>query len=644
MNASTPEVSVVIPAYNAAATVQQAIGSVLAQSFADFEILVVDDGSTDDTAAAVRAVNDPRVRLLAQPNAGAAAARNAGIASAIGEWVAFLDADDLWLPNKLELQLSRMRAVPACMASLTGAYFVDGELRLLKVRRCAPTKQLLLRFLRFQNLPAVASSWVVKRDLFDRIGGFDTKLAMIEDWDLSIRLARYANPICIEQPLTVCRLHGGNRSLDVAAHLESGLTILKRVFADPTLPTEVRRHEREIYARLYMMLCGGMLRVGRRRRSVYWGLRAVTTHPRVLGYMLMTPLRRFVRRPPASPPAELLSLQALTTQPRWRALVAFTTCERSGYVRRCLPQLAHACRSEPRVDVLVALDGDDPQTREFCAQWEVPLLYSDAREGVGLSKNRVLERFPDYDFYFFLEDDVEVVDGSVFARHVELMRKAGIHHMSLFTDSRSYGPCGETIVEGRTIKHYQRGGAQLNAFTREGLQQVGGWHPLFAQYRRWGHVEHSYRFPRNGLAPGPFNVASDLVDTCICHVPPPVTKWSADALHSDGLSKPERELMDQELTHVPLRTLASYHLEGPEPRPLVKLAGAFSGLRRYPLLHGAERRRAYADYLSWRSRVARNPWQAAALLVAAGACDPTSIALRHAIKLQVVALQRRLRR
>ncbi len=634
----------VIPAYNAAATVQQAIDSVLAQSFADFEILVVDDGSTDDTATAVRAVNDPRVRLLAQPNGGAAAARNTGIASTVGEWVAFLDADDLWLPRKLELQLSRMRAVPGCLASQGAAYFVDRDLQMLKFRPCKPRKQLLLTFLRFQNLPNAASSWVVKRELLERIGGFDTGLAMIEDWDLSIKLAQHANPICIEEPLTLYRVHAGNRSLNVEAHLQSGRTILDRVFADPALPAEVRRHEREIYARLYTMLCGGMLRVGRRRRSIYWGLRALTTHPRVLGYMLMTPLRRFVRRPPASPPAELVSLQVLTAQRRWRALVAFTTCDRSGYVRRCLPQLAHACRSEPRVDVLVALDGDDTQTREFCTEWEVPLLYSEAREGVGLSKNRVLERFPDYDFYFFLEDDVEVVDGSVFARHVELMRNAGIHHMSLFTDSRSYESCGETIVEGRAIKHYERGGAQLNAFTREGLQQVGGWHPLFAQYRRWGHVEHSYRFPRNGLAPAPFNVASDLVDTCICHVPPPVTKWSADSLNSDGLSKPERELMDRELRYVPLETLASYHLQGPEPRPLVKLAGAFDGRRRYPLLRGPERRRAYADYLSWRSRVARNPWQTAALLVAAGACDPTSIGLRHAIRLQLVALQSRLRR
>jgi glycosyltransferase involved in cell wall biosynthesis len=250
MSPSAPAVSVVIPAYNAAGTVQQAIASVLAQTFDDFELLVVDDGSTDDTGAVVRAINDSRIRLLTQPNGGAAAARNAGIACATGAWVAFLDADDLWLPMKLGRQLARMRPEPGCLASLGAAYFVDEELRLLKFRPCTPSKELLLTFLRFQNLPA---------------GGFDTGLAMIEDWDLSIKLARYANPICLEEPLTLYRVHASNRSLDVDAHLQSGLTILHRVFADRTLPAEVRRHEREIYARLYTMLCGGMLRVGRGR-------------------------------------------------------------------------------------------------------------------------------------------------------------------------------------------------------------------------------------------------------------------------------------------------------------------------------------------------------------------------------------------
>ncbi len=322
------------------------------------------------------------------------------------------------------------------------------------------------------------------------------------------------------------------------------------------------------------------------------------------------------------------------TEP-WRALVAFTTSNRGHFVKRCLPQVAYECRSDERLAFLVALDGDDPETRAFCAEWQVPLLYSDIREGVGISKNRVLERFPEFDYYFFLEDDVEVVDGTVFARHVDLMRAAGIHHMSLFTDVKSYTPVAETATSEGLIRHYNYGGAQLNAFTRQGLVQVGGWHPRFAQYRRWGHVEHSYRFPRNNLAPAPFNVGVDLIDSCICHVPPAVTDWTQLAsLHSDGLSQPEREVMALELTHVPLQTFGPYHLEGPAPGRLTKLASAFSNGRRYPVLSGADRRRAYGDYFVWRATLASGPRRSLALFALAAVIDPTSVALRHALKVR----------
>jgi hypothetical protein len=257
---------------------------------------------------------------------------------------------------------------------------------------------------------------------------------------------------------------------------------------------------------------------------------------------------------------------------------------------------------------------------------------------VGLSKNRVLERFPDYDFYFFLDDDVEVIDGSVFARHVALMRAADIHHMSLFTTAHSYVPVAETVVEGQLIRHYDYGGGQLSAFTRIGLARVGGWHPRFATYCRWGHVEHSYRFPRNNLAPAPFNVAVELIDTCIWHMPPSVTDEVGLApLLADGISEPEREIMDQGLAHVPLQTLAPYQVDGPPPGQLIKLADAFTRHGRYPLLKGAARRRAYADYFVWRSDIAGSSSLTLAFLLLAGAIDPTSIALRHALKVRLSA-------
>ncbi|MGH3264482.1 MAG: glycosyltransferase family 2 protein [Trebonia sp.] len=296
MSVSPPRVSAVIPAYNAARTIARTLDSALTQSLPDIEVVVVDDGSADRTREIVESVGDPRVRLVSQPNAGVATARNTGISHARGDWVAFLDSDDVWLPHKLERQLELMAARPGCMASQGSAYFVDDELRPFKLRRCLPVTNPLLMFLRFQNLPNAASSWIVRRELLGRIGGFDPDLVILEDWEFSLRLARYANPLCIDEPLTLYRVHPGNRSRDLDIHIAPGFTVLKRLFADPALPPEIKAHEREIYARFYTMLCGGALRVGRWRSCAYWGVRALCTDPRMVAYMAAMPLRRVERR------------------------------------------------------------------------------------------------------------------------------------------------------------------------------------------------------------------------------------------------------------------------------------------------------------------------------------------------------------
>lgn len=299
-------VSVVIPAHNAAGTIRAAVDSALTQTLTEIEVIVVDDASTDATAAVVETIADPRVKLLRRErNAGSSATRNAGIAAACGTWVGFLDADDVWLPRKLEVQLRAMDAVPGCLASQVSAYMVDADLKPLALRRCVPDPAPLLTFLRFQNMAAACSSWVVDRALLNRVGGFDPDLVMHEDWDLILRITPYAKPISIPEPLTLYRQHPGNRSRDVDSHVDSGLRILARVFADPTLPAEIRACRREIYARYYTMLCGGMFLARRWRGCAWWGARALFADPRRALYMLATPFRRRRRHTDAdaNPPA-----------------------------------------------------------------------------------------------------------------------------------------------------------------------------------------------------------------------------------------------------------------------------------------------------------------------------------------------------
>jgi hypothetical protein len=316
----------------------------------------------------------------------------------------------------------------------------------------------------------------------------------------------------------------------------------------------------------------------------------------------------------------------------YRALVCITTCERPDFLRRYLPHFARFCAEDPRFSLLVAADGAEAETMRFCEEWGVPLLHSSEREGVGISKNRALEKFPDFDYYFFVEDDVELIDGVVFPVHVELAQASDIHHFSLFSARRLGEPAGESTIAGRRVVHSFVGSARFNVFTAEGLRQVGGWHPRFAEYRRWGHTEHSYRFYNAGLAPAPFNVATELSCACIWHLHPSVTplSLSGDEEHIVG---PERELIDQKLHHVPLQTFSPYEFNGVPFGSLDRLAATLDAGERYPLVEAGERRHCRSDYQLWRYHWAKSRRRRAAALLAAAWQWPSNPILRRTVKM-----------
>jgi hypothetical protein len=316
----------------------------------------------------------------------------------------------------------------------------------------------------------------------------------------------------------------------------------------------------------------------------------------------------------------------------YRALVCITTCERPNFLRRYLPHFARFCAEDPRFSLLVSADGTEAETMRFCEEWGAPLLHSSEREGVGISKNRVLERFPDFDYYFFIEDDVELIDGAVFPVHVELAQASDIHHFSLFSERRIGEPAGESTIAGRRVVHSFVGSARFNFFTAEGLRQVGGWHPRFAEYRRWGHTEHSYRFYNAGLAPAPFNVATELSYACIWHLHPSVTPLTL-AGDEEHIVAPERELIDQGLRHVPPQTFSPYEFNGVPFGSLDQLAATLDAGERYPLVNAGERRHCRSDYQLWRYRWATSRCRRAAALLAAAWQWPSNPILRRTVKM-----------
>lgn len=199
-----PTVSVVIPAFNAAWCVGKAIDSVLAQDYLDFELIVVDDGSTDDTRAVLAAYGN-RVRVVPQANGGLSSARNAGILAARGSLVAFLDADDWWLPGKLARQVELMQLRPELGFSSTAARVEDLEGRLLNIWPRASWNGSFLAHLFGSNADVAGSgsAVIVRRELFDQVGTFDESLRSLEDIDMWMRLAAVSAYDCIEEPLVV---------------------------------------------------------------------------------------------------------------------------------------------------------------------------------------------------------------------------------------------------------------------------------------------------------------------------------------------------------------------------------------------------------------------------------------------------------
>jgi len=215
---------------------------------------------------------------------------------------------------------------------------------------------------------------------------------------------------------------------------------------------------------------------------------------------------------------------------------------------------------------------------------------------------------------------------------VELAQASDIHHFSLFSERRIGKPAGESTIAGRRVAHSFVGSARFNFFTAEGLRQVGGWHPRFAEYRRWGHTEHSYRFYNAGLAPAPFNVATELSYACIWHLHPSVTPLSL-AGDEEHVVAPERELIDQKLRHVPLQTFSPYEFNGVPFGELDRLAATLDGDERYPLVEAGERRHCRSDYQLWRYRWTRSRRRRAAALLAAAWQWPSNPILRRTVKM-----------
>ena len=231
--------------------VGEAIQSVLDQTFADFELIVVDDGSTDNTQDRVRNFVDARIKYIYQENAGLAAARNTGIDQAKGVYVAFLDDDDIYLPDKLGAHVRFMQEDTSIGWTAGGTLLsVDSVTPVAERLPWRGNASLDVRtWLSECLIPPHAA--LVKRCWMTRVNGFDEKLRQAEDWDLWLRLAYAGCPMAwIRQPVCVYRLHKSSMTGNAAAHKRYLLLMLDKFFQQPDLPADLRSLEQITYAKM----------------------------------------------------------------------------------------------------------------------------------------------------------------------------------------------------------------------------------------------------------------------------------------------------------------------------------------------------------------------------------------------------------
>jgi len=201
-----PKVSVILPTYNRAHIIEKAIQSVLKQTYQDFEIIIIDDGSKDDTEKIIRGFQekDNRIKYIRfEENKGAAAARNAGINMSKGEYITFQDSDDEWVIDKLEKQMKVIETSSENIVVYCGFWRIDGDEKTyipdinISNREGNIHKELLKR-----NFIGTPSILLLKKNL-EKIGMFDENLSRLQDWDLAIRLSKYYNFKLIDEPLYI---------------------------------------------------------------------------------------------------------------------------------------------------------------------------------------------------------------------------------------------------------------------------------------------------------------------------------------------------------------------------------------------------------------------------------------------------------
>ncbi|MBL1199317.1 MAG: glycosyltransferase [Nostoc sp. GBBB01] len=262
-----PKISVIIPAYNSENTIIHTINSVLNQTFTDLELIVINDGSQDSTLDIVKQIQDPRIKVFSYSNAGGNASRNRGLKLAVGEFVSFLDADDLWTPNKLESQLKALEKNLSAKVAYSWTDYIDinGDY-VLSGKRININGDVYENLL-VSNFLENGSNPLIYRTALNSLGGFDESLAAAQDWDMWLRLASKFDFVCVPSVQILYRISANSVSSNLVRQEKACLQLLERAYQER--PSAFKQNWSISIANLYKYLtCKALQKPLNRKKGI----------------------------------------------------------------------------------------------------------------------------------------------------------------------------------------------------------------------------------------------------------------------------------------------------------------------------------------------------------------------------------------
>lgn len=312
-----------------------------------------------------------------------------------------------------------------------------------------------------------------------------------------------------------------------------------------------------------------------------------------------------------------------------KALITITTCNRLSDVKKYIWNYLEFCNKNQDFQFVLALDGKEQAYIDFCEEYAIPLVYSEEREGVGLSKNRVLTQFPNFEYYFFVEDDVELINNIVFSNLIEIHHLTGYLH---FCSNHLKNLIKTEIYGAHSLSYSSTGGAQLAFYHKEGITKVGGFNTLFAKYKRFGHTEHSYRFYNAKLQPAPFIFAEDFLDMVLVHNPVSVSQNNIST-NENELIQEEQDLIDAGSTYFPLETLSPFYFNQ-QSLGFNQIVADFlkNNPQKYPLTSKKERKKALGEFYALKINKKNSHFKNLKFAIKSFVYSPMNNELKHAVK------------